>query len=247
MKAIKTMFIIEFKLALRGMDSIFFGVLFPMGVVLLLGFIYGDKLAFEGASYTMMQVSFGAVISVGICATGLMGLPLVIADYRSRKILKGFKVTPVSPMKIILVQMIIGFIIAGISALGVFLVCKLVFGYVMLGSLFKFILTFILVAISIYSIGGLIASLSPNMKISNLISTLIYFPMLFLSGATVPYEILPSAVQKVSNIMPLTQGIKLLKGISLGEPVNSLMFPLIFMIVIAVGCIAISLKTFKWE
>ena len=247
MKAFKTMFITEFKIALRNMDGFFFGVLFPMGVVLLLGFIYGDKLAFEGASYTMIQGSFGAVITVGICATGLMGLPLVIADYRNKNILKGFKVTPVSPSKIIFVQMVICFIISVLSALGVFLVCKLAFGYVMLGSLLNFILTFILVTISIYSIGGLIASLSPNIKIANLVTTLIYFPMLFLSGATVPYEVLPRGVQKISDIMPLTQGIKLLKGVSLGESIDNIMFPLILMIVITIICIVISLKTFKWE
>jgi ABC-2 type transport system permease protein len=247
MRAFKTMFITEFKIALRNMDGIIFGVLFPMGVVLLIGFIYGDKLAFEGAGYSMIQASFGALVSVGICATGLMGLPLVIADYRNKKILKGFKVTPVSPTKIILVQMTICVIISILSALGVFLVCKLAFGYVMLGSLFKFILTFLLVTISIYSIGGLIASLSPNIKMANLICTLVYFPMLFLSGATVPYEVLPSGVQKVSNVMPLTQGIKLLKGVSVGESMDNMMFPLMFMIVITFICIVISLKTFKWE
>lgn len=247
MKAFKTMFITEFKIALRSMDSIIFGVLFPMGVVLLLGFIYGDKLAFDGANYTMIQASFGAVISVGICATGLMGLPLVIADYRNKKILKGFKVTPVSPSKIILVQMIICFGISIISAIGIFIVCKLAFGYVMIGSLLKFLITFALVTISIYSIGGLIASVSPNIKIANLICCAVYFPMLFLSGATVPYEILPNGVQKFANIMPLTQGIKLLKGISLGESIDNLMFSLIFMIVMTVVCIFISLRTFKWE
>ena len=247
MKAFKAMFITEFKICLRNMDSIFFGVLFPMGVVLLLGFIYGDKQAFEGSSYTMIQASFGALVSVGICATGLMGLPLVIADYRNKKILKGLKVTPVSPSTIILVQMMICFIISIISALGVFLICKLAFGYVMIGSLFKFILTFLLVTISIYSIGGLIASLSPNIKMANFICTLVYFPMLFLSGATVPYEVLPSGVQKVSNVMPLTQGIKLLKGVSVGESMDNMMFPLILMIIITIICIVISLKTFKWE
>lgn len=117
----------------------------------------------------------------------------------------------------------------------------------MLGSLINFILTFILVTISIYSIGGLIASLSPNIKIANLVTTLIYFPMLFLSGATVPYEVLPRGVQKISDIMPLTQGIKLLKGVSLGESIDNVIFPLILMIVITIICIVISLKTFRWE
>lgn len=247
MKAFKTIFINEFKINLRCMDSIFFGILFPMGIVLLLGLIYGNKTAFDGSGYTMLQASFGAVISVGICATGLMGLPIVISDYRNKKILKGFKVTPVSPCIIIMVQMLNCFITAAVSAFGVFIVCRLAFGYVMHGSVLKFLITFVFVAVSIYSIGALIASVSPNIKIANLLCNLAYFPMLLLSGATIPYEILPGAVQKVSNVMPLTQGIKLLKSVSLGKPVDNIIFSLIFLTAVTVVCMAVSLKTFKWE
>lgn len=234
MKAFKTMFKVEFKLELRCMESIFFGIIFPMAVAALIGAIYGNKPAFKGSNYTMIQVSFAGVVAVGICATGLMGIPITISDYRNKKILKWFKVTPVSPMQIIFVEMLICFIIAVVSALGVFVVCKFAFAYKMVGSGTKFILAFVLVAISVYSIGGLIASLSPNMKIANLACNLCYFPMLLLSGATVPYEIFPSSVQRVSNVLPLTQGIKLLKGISLGKPLDNVMSSIVFIIAVAV-------------
>lgn len=247
MKAFKTMFKVELKLEVRCMESIFFGIIFPMVVAALIGAIYGNKPAFKGANYTMLQASFAGVVAVGICATGLMGIPIIISDYRNKKILKWFKVTPVSPMQIISVEVLICFIVAVISALGVFLVCKLAFAYKITGSTVEFILAFVLVVISVYSIGILIASLSPNMKIANLICNLCYFPMLFLSGATVPYEIFPESIQKVSNILPLTQGIKILKGISLGEPVSNVMFSIVFIIAVAVLCTLVSVKTFRWE
>lgn len=247
MKAFKTMFKIEFKLGIRSMESIFFGILFPMVIVFFIGIIYGNKPAFKGSNYTMIQASFAGVVAVGICATGLMGIPIIISEDRNKKILKWFKVTPVSPMQIIFVQMVISFITAVVSALGVFCVCKFAFSYTMRGSAIQFIIAFVLVAISVYSIGALIASLSPNMKIANLICNLCYFPMLLLSGATVPYEIFPESVQKVSSILPLTQGVKILKGISLGKPVGNVMFSIVFIIVVAVLCTVISVKTFRWE
>ncbi|MGG7176831.1 ABC transporter permease [Clostridium paraputrificum] len=247
MKLFKTMLKTQLKLAIREIDGILFGILFPIGIVLLLGFIYGDKPAFDGANFTMIQLSFGAFISVGICATGLMGLPLSISDFRSKKILKGLKVTPISPINILMIQMLIGFIISVISALAVFIVAKFLFGYVMIGSGMKFIPTFILVTTAIYSIGMLIASLVPNIKVANLVCTLVYFPMVFLSGATIPYEIFPKGLQVVADIMPLTQGIKLMKGVSLGEPLNNIAIQLILMIAISIVCITVSIKTFKWE
>lgn len=247
MKAFKTMFKVEFKLELRCTESIFFGIIFPMAVAALIGTIYGSKPAFKGSNYSMLQASFAGVVAVGICATGLMGIPITISDYRNKKILKWFKVTPVSPMQIIFVEVLICFIVAVISALGVFLVCKFAFAYKITGSIIEFILAFVLVVISVYSIGVLIASLSPNMKIANLVCNLCYFPMLLLSGATVPYEIFPESIQKVSNVLPLTQGIKILKAISLGKPVSNVIFSILFIIVVAVLCTAVSVKTFRWE
>lgn len=247
MKSFTVLLKTELKLMIRQMDSIIFGIFIPIGIVVLLGYIYGNKPAFNGAKYTMMQLSFGANISIGICATGLMGLPLIIADYRDKKILKRFKITPVSPMKILLVEMLLSFIIAIISALAILLVSKFIFGYVMIGSVIKFILAFIFVTITIYSMGIFIASIASNIKIANLLCTVVYFPMLFLSGATVPYEIMPKGLQSAANILPLTQGIKLLKGVSLGEPMNNLMFQLILMLGISVICIIGSLKLFRWE
>lgn len=51
--------------------------------------------------------------------------------------------------------------------------------------------------------------------------------MLIFSGATLPYEVMPTALQKFSDILPLTQGIKLLKGISLNMPIDNVMLPIV--------------------
>lgn len=238
---------LEAKLALRSMDSVIFGILFPIMVAVLLGIIYGNKLAFDGADYTFLQQSFGAIASIGICATGLMGIPLTIADYRHRKILKRYKVTPVSPGLLLTVQFIIGFIIAVTSLILVFVVISLFFGYQMNGSLGGFILSYLLVTSAIYSLGMLLASLAPNLKTANLLCTIIYFPMIFLSGATVPYEIMPRSMQKVMDFLPLTQGIKLLKGFSLGLNIEHLLLPILLMSALTVICLTLSIRYFKWE
>ena len=75
----------------------------PIVVLVAIGVIYGNKPAFEGANYTFLEQSFGAITSIAICAGGVMGLPLVVSDYRSKHILKRFKVTPVDPIVIMLI------------------------------------------------------------------------------------------------------------------------------------------------
>jgi ABC-2 type transport system permease protein len=247
MRSFSTLFKTELKITIRHIDSILFGVMFPVGIVLLLGAIYGSKAAYEGAPYSMMQLSFGAFTAVGIVATGLMGLPLVLADYRHKKILKQFKVTPISPGKLLLVQVLVSFLIAVISAIATALTAVIFFNYTMIGSIIKFVPAFLLVTSATYSMGMLLASIAPNIKTANLLCTMIYFPMLFLSGATVPYKVMPTGLQRFADVLPLTQGIKLLKAVSLGESLNNIGFQIILMLSISVICILLSLRFFKWE
>lgn len=176
-----------------------------------------------------------------------MGLPLVVSDYRSRKILKRFKVTPASPAVILAVQVVIYMIYSVASLILLYLMSALFFGFHMGGSIFAFLGGYLLVMLSIFSIGMMVGGIAPNSQTASVIASLLYFPMLIFSGATLPYEVMPSALQKIADILPLTQGIKLLKATSLGLPIENTFVPMIVMVVLAVICIGVSLCFFKWE
>lgn len=88
---------------------------------------------------------------------------------------------------------------------------------------------------------------SKDSKTAGIIASLLYFPMLIFSGATLPYEVMPSTLQKIADIMPLTQGIKILKNASLGLASGNVMFPVIIMILITLVCSIITINFIKWE
>lgn len=246
MKRLITLLKIEGSLGLRCPDSLIFGIGMPVGVLLLIGMVAGEQTV-DGTEYTFIQGAFAALMTVGICATAFMGLPLTLANYRDKKILKHFFVTPVSPMLLLFVQVCLCIFISLLSA-GIVSTCSvIVFGYHMEGHIFLFIVAFVLVLVSMYSIGMVIASLCPNVKIANVVCTFVYFPMLFLSGATIPYEIFPKVVQNIAHVLPLTHGVKLLKNVSLGIYNDQMIYSVIFLLVVTViGCI-ISIKMFRWE
>ena len=176
-----------------------------------------------------------------------MGLPLVISDYRNRKILKRLKVTPSSPTLILAVQVSIYTIYSIASLLLVYVISKVFFQYEMAGSLLYFTGSYLLVILSMFSIGMMVGGVAKDMKSASVIASLLYFPMLIFSGATLPYEVMPSALQKVADLLPLTQGIKLIKAFTLGLPINDVVLPIILMILISIICIGISIRYFKWE
>lgn len=98
-----------------------------------------------------------------------------------------------------------------------------------------------------FSIGLLMASLCRTVKAVNAVTTLVYFPMLFLSGATIPFELFPEGLQKVASVLPLTQGIKLMKAVSMGIHLDSVWKIVVLLVGITIVCITVSVKTFRWE
>ena len=246
MKQFLTLFKIEAKLGLRCPDSLIFGIGMPLGVLFLISLVAGNQSA-TGMDYTFLQGAFASLLTVGICATAFMGIPLTLANYRDKKILKHFFVTPVKPSMILLVQVVLGACIAIVSAGLVALCSVLFFDYHMDGNLLLFLGSYMLVLLSMYSVGMIIASLCSSLKIANVVCTFVYFPMLFLSGATIPFEIFPKFLQNIAQVLPLTQGIRLLKGVSLGMYSDQLLFSSIFLVVIALISCIISIRTFRWE
>ena len=246
MKRFRTLLKVEGKLSLRSPDGIIFGIGMPVGVLLLIAVVAGSQSA-GGADYSFLQSEFASLLTVGICATAFMGLPLTIADYRDKKILKHFFATPIRPFMILSVQVVIGMLTSFFSAALVTVLAVFGFGYRMEGDPFLFIGAFLLVMLSMYSIGMILASLCKTVKIANVVTTFVYFPMLFLSGATIPFELFPDTVQKVCNVLPLTHGIKLLKAVSLNMWSQEIWISVALLIVFAVvGCI-LSVVSFKWD
>lgn len=238
---------IEQKLGLRCPDGIIFGVGMPVGVLILIAAIAGSKTAGVGGGYTFLQSAFASLIAVGICAAAFMGIPLTVADYRDKKILKHFFVTPVSPGLILGVVAACGAVTAIISAVAITIVAVWVFGYRMDGNVLYFTGAWLLTLISMFSIGLLIAGLCKTTKIANVVTTAVYFPMLFLSGATIPFELFPENIQKVASVLPLTQGIKLMKAVSMGAPAENVLGTVLLLGGITVVCSAAAIFTFRWE
>lgn len=246
MKKFLKIFGVEVKLSFRSCDGLIFGVAMPVGVLVLIALIAGDKsVGTEG--FTYLDSAFASLIAVGICASAFMSIPLTLADYRDKKILKHFFATPCSPVYILGTTVACGVVTALLSAVAVSVVAVVFFGYRMTGNVSAFVGAYILTLISMFSIGMMMASLCRTVKSANAVTSLVYFPMLFLSGATIPFEIFPEGLQNVASMLPLTQGIKLMKTASMGMSVDDMFGRIILLFGITLVCLVVSVKTFRWE
>ena len=246
MKRFFTFLKTELKLSLRDMNMVIFAVIMPLVIFIILGIIHGTKPAYDGADYTFMEQSFGAVGAVAICASGLMGLPLAVAGLREMKILKRLRVTPVSPVFILGVEVAMYVVYCAVS-LAVLAVAALLWGVRLRGSLLAFLGSWAITMLSTHSIGMLVGGAAKNTKQASVLASVLYFPMLVFSGTTLPLEVMPAAMQKIVSLFPLTQGITMMKNAFLGINAADMALPLAVMVGVTALCSLLAVKFFRWE
>lgn len=236
----------ELKLNIRNMNMVIFAILMPLVVLLILGIICGTK-PLEGRAYTFIEQSIGALCAISICAGGLMGLPLVVSEYREKKILKRFKVTPVSPLMLLGVEFAIYVLYCLVSLITIITAAMLFWKVRIGGSLLLFLGSWLLTMVSTLSIGMMVGGIAPNTKIASVIASLLYFPMLIFSGATLPFEVMSSIMQKIVSVFPLTQGISLMKATFLGLSTGKVLVPILIMLGVIIVTAGVAVKFFRWE
>ena len=236
----------ELKLSLRDMNMPIFAVIMPLIIFIILGIIYGAKPAYADAGYTFLEQSFGAVSAVAICAGGLMGLPQAVADAREKKLLKRFRVTPVSPVFILSVDLAM-YIVYCIVSLITLTLAGLLWGIRLRGSLLAFLGSWAITMISTLSVGMLVGGIAKDTKQASVIACILYFPMLIFSGTTLPLEIMPRAMQKLVSVFPLTQGITMMKDAFLGVHAGSYLLPVCVMAALTALCTLLAIRFFRWE
>ena len=243
MKRFLSMYRVEQKIFFRSPDVILFCLAMPLVVFVVITMITGGENAAD-SGLTYLQSSYVSLSTVGICCSAFMSIPITVVELRSQGILRRMYCSPCSPARLLACDTICSGVIAALSTL-ILTVAAVVFGYRMPGNVFAYIAMWILTMISMFSIGLMVASLCRTTKSMNVATSLLYFPMLLFSGATIPAEVFPAGFRAVAGWMPLGVGIRLLKSVSMG--CYNIIMPVVTLTAITVICGTIAVKTFRWE
>ena len=245
MKRFLSMYRVEQKLFFRSPDVMLFNLAMTLVTLILITMIAGNKNAAD-SGLTYLQSAYVSLSTVGICCSAFMSIPIVIVDYRSQGVLRRMYRSPCSPARLLACDTICSGVMAVISTLILTVAAVVFFGYRMQGNVFAYIAVWLLTMISMFSIGLMVASLCRTTKSMNVATSLLYFPMLLFSGATIPAEVFPAGLRAVSGRMPLGVGIRLLKSVSIGC-YDGMTISVMVLTAITVICGIIAVKTFRWE
>ncbi len=243
MKSYLELIKIDLKLALRLRVVIFFNYLFPLLFFLGMSAAFRAHESAGQAAYVMnMSLTFG------ILGSGLFGAGVRAIQERELNILRRYKVTPITAGPLLVASMVTGWVIFMPSIL-LLLWLSHFWNHMPWPAHMGALLFFVSLALVAFrSIGLVIASVANTMQEGTILVQLFYFPMLLLSGATIPATAFGPAMQIVSNFIPSTYLARGVSGMLLrNEGLTQQWLAAIALVITAVVGWVVGMKLFRWE
>jgi ABC-2 type transport system permease protein len=153
---------------------------------------------------TAIDYFLPAMLAYIILQSGINYVAIGLADLRARKVLRRFRATPLRPAQILSAQ-IVGGALTVFLQLAVLVALGLgVFGARNYGSWAVAIVPIVLGVAAFVGIGFLLTSAARTSESARGLSSMIAFPMMFLSGIFFPITTLPGWLQTAVHVLPLT-------------------------------------------
>ncbi|HEY4282663.1 MAG TPA: amidohydrolase family protein [Chthoniobacterales bacterium] len=242
MKAFLALLKIDLKLASRNRSVLFFNFLFP----LMFFFIFAQMFDAKQGNVILLVVTM--VIVIGILGNGLFGAGIRAVQEREENILRRYKVTPITPVPLLGASMITGVIVYVPTVAAILLLSNRFYGMRMPPNLGSFLIFICIGVLAFRAIGAIIAAVVNTSQEAQILIQLIYMPMLFLSGATIPFSVFPSWLQIVAQFIPATYLMSGIAGIlQHGETIGQNWKSVMALLIAAFVGLFIATKIFRWE
>jgi ABC-2 type transport system permease protein len=247
MKSLLKLSWMEIKLFLREPIGAFFTLVFPLMMLFLFGSIYGNKPSPYFNGLGTIDISIPAYTGMIIATGGLLSITITMSAYRENGVLRRMRTTPISPFTILAAQVIVVFVMTLLGMALLMLAGALVYHVKFTGNPLSVLGGFVLASLSFFALGFILAGIMPSARTAQIVGMVLLYPMMFLSGAGFPRELLPAAIHKVSVFLPLTYVVNLLRGLWIGEAWSAHLLDVGVLVGMLIIGVVVSALTFRWE
>jgi len=178
----------------------------------------------------------------------LFGVGYVIVRYRKNGMLKRLKATPLTPLEFLTAQVISRLWLTLTTTVVVFVGTDQFIGFPMHGSYLDLFVVFAVGAISLISLGLIVAARTTSEELAAGLLNLLSWPMTFLSGVWFSLEGVHPFLQQCAQLAPLTHIIDAARAIILdGAGLGDVSIHLLALTVMSLGFMAVGARLFRWE
>jgi ABC-2 type transport system permease protein len=243
MNEMRTLIVTEGKLLFRDPISWLAAIALPSAILLIFGAIFPPEPdpALGGQRWLDLFVPSLVVISTATLA--IQTLPIRLATYREKGILRRFSTTPAHPARLLVAQLVIYTVTAVVGMILLVVVGYLAFQIPLPVNPLAYVGAFAVGMAALLAIGLLIASLAPSSGVATAIAIPSFFVVMFLGGVYLPRYLLPEVLIEIGNFTP--PGVQGLQDAWLGTAPQLLPVVVLAGITVVLGTVAA--RVFRWE
>jgi ABC-2 type transport system permease protein len=218
----------------------------PVALVIGFGMIPGFGKPQKGLSDQIgTEYIAGLGVAIVLATLGLNGVPMVIAQYRERGILRRLGVTPVRPLTLLVAKLMVYAAVAIVSVALLVAVTRIAFHVPVPALAGWFVISLLLGIASLFALGMLVAGVAPNARTATGLGWLLFFPNMFFAGVYFPTEDMSPGMRQIGDFTPLGAALHAVRDSWMGiEPRAEYLG---IMAAYAVTAGALAARFFRWE
>ena len=229
----------------RNREAAFFSFLFPIILLVLLGSVYGDD-EIEGVSGSTFLLA--GLIGYGVAATAFASLAITLVVRREAGLLKRVRGTPLSPANYLAAVIASMVIVIALQAAAQVLIGRFLLDADWPASPASFVAVLVIGAASFAALGLAVTTVVRTGEGSSAVVNAIYLPMAFISGAFFSPSELPRFLEVLSEALPLTYLLRLIRSTFVeGETLASSPGAIAAVLVWGAFGLVVAGRMFRWE
>ena len=207
-----------------------------------------DKQTVTGKQIRYIDWVIPGILSMNMMFSALFGVGFVIVRYRKNGMLKRLKATPITAFEYLSAQIASRIILIMVVTAFVFYGTHLFVDFVMNGSHFNLFFVFALGALSMISLGLVIAARITSEETAGGMLNLFSWPMMFFSGVWFSLEGAAPIMQSIAEIFPLTHVTTAARAIMIdGAGLIDISYHLIILTLQSAVFLLFGAWFFKWD
>jgi ABC-2 type transport system permease protein len=218
MRPLVKLVVIELKLFLREPVTLVFTLILPLIILVVMGEVFGKSAAnnsfYRGVN--AMDYYAPAYIGVVLAAVGLVAIPVHLAGYRERGILRRFSASSVPSRSLFISQAIVSFVITLLCVILLLLTSIFLYHIQGVSSLALVIGSSLLSMFCFITLGIFLGFILPSARAAQGVGIVLFFLMFMISGAGPPRAAMSPPMQAVGRLMPAWHATSLLQDAWLG-------------------------------
>jgi len=234
----------EARLLLREPIYVLATVALPTVILVIFGSVFGPSKpdpAFGGLRF--IDVFVPSLVVISFATLGIQTLPIRLATYREKGVLRRLSTTPAHPLRLLVAQLAIYLVTALVALALLIVVAHVAFGVPLPGQPLGYLAAFLLGMSSLFAIGLLLAAVAPSSRVATAIAIPMFFVVMFLGGVYLPRVFLPEALQRIGDFTP--PGVQGLQDAWMGTVPQ--VWPLVGMALVTIALGALAVRLFRWE